>query len=218
MFDQLSQRLRHLTQRLLVYIRDDPFELMLELVAIWLVVYVIYRFLQGTRGAGAIKGLLVVIVPFTVLVELLGSEEAFIRLHYLYNAFLTFAAIALVIVFQPELRRALVRLGETRWLPGGVRKARVIEELLGAVAYLSKNKIGALVAIERQVGLKGIIEAGTRLDAQVSKDLLNTISVYMDLRNGSINMISDHDLLTRKFMIDQFNGLSNNNGKMLFLF
>jgi len=175
-FNEIGQHLSHLFQRLGLYIQTQPLQLILELALIWGVVYMIARFLRGTRAAKAIIGVLMLIISTSLVVLLLGSQDAFRRLNFLYKNLLTVMVFVLVVVFQPELRRAFVRLGETRWtLGGGLRKARVIEELLGAVAYLSKNKIGALVAIERQVGLKGIIEAGTRIDAQVSKDLLNTI-------------------------------------------
>ena len=158
------------------YLRTEPFEVLLELAVIWVVVYVILRFLRGTRGAGVIKGMAVILIVATLTIQVLGRENAFERLEFLYSNFLTFVSLMLVIVFQPELRRALVRLGEASlFKQGGLRKARVIEEVLGSIDYLSRNKIGALVAIERQVGLRGIVEMGTRVDAEVSKELLNTI-------------------------------------------
>jgi diadenylate cyclase len=87
-----------------------------------------------------------------------------------------FAGIALIIVFQPEIRRAAVRLGEARLFMGSRRRrSKTIEELTKAASYLSRNKIGALIAIERRVGLKGVIEGGTRLDSEVSHELLETI-------------------------------------------
>jgi len=175
-FEEINQNLEQLLQRLMVYLKTSPVELILEFAVIWGVVYIVARFLRGTRAAKAIIGLLVLIVTTSLLVLLLGSGDAFERLNFLYGKLLTVMVFVLVVVFQPELRRALVRLGATRWLSGsGLRQARVIEEVLGSVKYLAKHKVGALIAIERQVGLKGIIEAGTKLDAQVSRDLLNTI-------------------------------------------
>jgi diadenylate cyclase len=151
-------------------------EVVVELALIWIVVYVLVRFLRGTRGAGVIKGMAVVLVVGTLSIKILASESAFERLGLLYNNFLGFASLALVIVFQPELRRGLVRLGEARlFRSSGLRKARVIEEVVGAVAYLSKNKIGSLIVMERQQGLDGLVEAGTRLDAVVTRELLKTI-------------------------------------------
>ena len=166
----------NLAERIQGYIRTEPWQLLVELVVIWVVVYMIFRFLRGTRGARVIKGLAVILVIATLMVQVLGRDNAFERLNFLYSNLLAFVSLMLVIVFQPELRRALVRLGEARlFRGGGLRKSRIVEELLDSIQYLSKNKIGALIAIEGQVGLRGIVELGTRLDAEVSSGLLNTI-------------------------------------------
>jgi diadenylate cyclase len=149
---------------------------LLELTAIWALIYIVTRFLRGTRGAGVIKGVTLVLVISTLLIQLLGNDPVFERLNFLYRNFLGYASIALIIVFQPELRRALVRLGEARLFRGsGLRRARAVEEIVGAVSYLSKNRVGALIAVEREVGLGGIVEAGTRLDAVLSRGLIETI-------------------------------------------
>lgn len=151
-------------------------EVVFELVVLWVVVYLVVRFLRGTRGARVAKGIALLLITVTPAIRLMGSETEFERLHFLYAQFVTFAAITLVIVFQPELRRALVRLGDARIFRGGsLRTAQIIDELIASVSYLSRNKIGALIAIERQVGLEGAVVGGTPLDAQVSRDLLNTI-------------------------------------------
>lgn len=168
--------LERLTQ-LMTRITAIPwYEVVLELTLLWIVVYLVFRFLRGTRGARVIKGVALVLILATLVIKVLAGENAFERLNFLYSNFLGFASLALVVVFQPEIRRALTRLGEARWFRGeSLRKARVIEQLLESVAYLSRNKIGAIVALERQTGLHGVIEAGVRLDAHVTKELLNTI-------------------------------------------
>lgn len=173
----LNDRLDNLLLRVSEYLKTNPFEVIAELAIIWLIVYLIVRFLQGTRGARAIRGLVVILIIATVIIQVFGREDTFQRLAFLYRSSLGFFALALVVVFQPELRRALVRLGEASLFRGrtGLRKARVIEELLKSVSYASRNKIGLLVAIERQVGLKGLIESGQRIDGIVSAELLNTI-------------------------------------------
>ena len=172
--DTLFDRLGNLVNRLATY---PWWVVLLELTAIWALVYTIMRFLHGTRGARVVKGVALVLIIGTLSVKVLGSDNSFERLNFLYRNFVAFASLALVIVFQPELRRALVQLGEARLFrsTAGLRRARVIEELLAAVTYLSKNKIGALIAIERHIGLKGVVEAGTRLNAEVSHELLKTI-------------------------------------------
>lgn len=151
-------------------------ELLIELALIWITVFMVYRFLRTTRGARVIQGFVFVMLSTTALVLIVTSDHEFERLGYLFNQFVPFVALTLVIVFQPEIRRGLVRLGESKIFTGSsASTARMVEEVVGAVAYLSKNKIGALIAIERQVGLEGVVEAGTRLDAEVSRELLNSV-------------------------------------------
>ncbi len=169
----MGESLHQLSTRLQGY---DPIEVTIELAMIWVVVWLVFRFLHGTRAARMLKGLGVLLIVASLLILVLAREDAFRRIQFLYRGFLGFAAIALVVVFQPELRRALVRLGEARLFRSSVRQLDpVIDAIVQAVTYLSKNKIGAIMAIEREVPLGGIIEAGTGVDAEVSPDLLQTI-------------------------------------------
>ncbi len=164
-------------QRVQGYLANELGAVVFELVVIWLAVYLVVRFLKGTRGARVVWGVVLVMMIGTLTLRLFpGGSDTLERLNFLYSNLLGFISIVLVIVFQPELRRALVRIGEGGWFTkSGLRKARVVDEVVASVDYLSRNKIGALIAVERQVGLKGIIEAGTRMDAEVSRQLLNTI-------------------------------------------
>ena len=147
------EQFRQLWDRVVGSLRNEPLEVFFELAVIWVVVYMIVRFLRGTRGARVIKGMALILIVGTLLVQVLGGSSTFERLKFLYGNFLAFASLMLVIVFQPELRRALVRLGEARlFRSGGLRKARVIEEVLASVGYLSKNKIGALIAFGSAAG------------------------------------------------------------------
>lgn len=164
-------------QRIRGYLGSEPFAVLFELAVIWVVIYLIVRFLKGTRGARVVWGVALIMIIGTLTLRIFpGGSETLERLNFLYTNVLAFISFVLVIVFQPELRRALVRIGEGGWFGRtGLRRARVVEELVASVDYLARNKIGGLVAIERQVGLKGIVEAGTRLDAEVSRQLLNTL-------------------------------------------
>ncbi len=154
------------------------FEVLLELLLISAVVYIIFRFLRGTRGARVLVGGGVVLLTAMILVALVGADNAgFDRIRFLLDKVILFTAFALVIVFQPELRRALVRLGEGRIFnrTNITDSERAITQIVKSVAYLSKNKVGAIMAIERSVGLKGIEEAGTPINADLTAELLNTI-------------------------------------------
>lgn len=148
----------------------------LELLLIGAVVYWVLRFLRGTRGARLVKGIGLVFLILYILASIIGSKLGLERIVYLTKLFLSFASIAIVVVFQPELRRAIMRLGETRLfrrITGEVNHET--EQLVQSAMFLSRRKIGALIAIERQTGLGGIAESGTRLNAELSSELLNTI-------------------------------------------
>jgi len=148
----------------------------IELLLIGLFVYAVLSCLRGTRGERMIKGIGLVLVVLYLVVQILGKELKLDRINFLYSKFLLFASFAAVVVFQPEIRRALMRLGETRLFRSfsGQIDAE-IEALVESALYLSRRKIGALVAIEREVGLGGIAESGTRINADLTASLLNTI-------------------------------------------
>lgn len=170
---QLVDRIQSLVGRLSTY---SPVEVAIELAVIWLVVWAVARFVAGTRAAGALKGLLVLAILATVLSRVVGGGGAFQRLALLYDRFLALFAIALVVIFQPELRRALVRLGETPFFKATPKDMQFVAgEIAAAASYLAKAKFGAIIVIERQVGTAGLVEGGTVLNAELSARLLQTI-------------------------------------------
>lgn len=147
-----------------------------EFIIIWAVVYAVVRFVQGTRAAGALKGLLLVMLAITIVSRLVGGGQTFPRLALLYDRFLALVAVGLIVIFQPELRRALVRLGETAFFRGTPTDiAFVVDEVAEACGYLSKAKFGAIIVIERTVGLAGLVEGGTVINADLSSRLLQSI-------------------------------------------
>ncbi len=170
MFENISQLLTRLNNY-------SKLEVAIELAIIWLVVYIVVRFLRDTGGAGIIKGLALLLIVGTVFVRVLGQNgESFQRLNFLYDKALGFAAIGMLVIFQPELRRALIRLGEATFFRASRSElAPMIESLVQACEFNSKNRIGLLVAIVRRVGLSGIVESGTQMNAEVSAPLLQTI-------------------------------------------
>ncbi len=147
-----------------------------ELLLIGLFVYAVVRFLRGTRGARMLKGIGFVLLVLYLLVTLVAKEYNLQRIEFLYGKLLFFASFATIVVFQPEIRRALMRLGETRLFRNWSQEVSDdVDVLVECATFCSKMKIGALVAIERETGLGGIAESGTRLDAELSAPLLNTI-------------------------------------------
>jgi diadenylate cyclase len=170
---QLPQRLQSLLERLATY---NPIEVGLELLIIGVFVYAVLRFVRGTRAAGALKGLLVLLVLVTVVSRVIGGGSSFQRLGLLYDRFLALVAVALVVIFQPELRRALVRLGETPFFRSTPKDiVYIATEIVTAVSYLSRSKFGAIIALERTIGLAGLVEGGTTLNAELTSRLLQTI-------------------------------------------
>jgi len=153
-----------------------PVTVAIELLLIGLVIYVALRFLQGTRGLRLLEGLTVILVVAFLLVRVVAQYLHLERIKVLFSPLVYVVFFGSLVVFQPELRRALMRLGENRLFRHLMRTGEsVIEPIVQSATYLSRNKIGALIAIERQVGLGSIIESGVRIDAQVSAELLNTI-------------------------------------------
>jgi diadenylate cyclase len=148
----------------------------IELILIGRVVYWAVDFLEGTRGERLFRGIIfILIVGFLVLKLVVGKFE-FARLQYLYNGFLIGVLIITVAAFQPEVRRALMRIGQSRfWSTSSRQLSQTAEELTIALKELSIARIGAIIVIERRVALGEFIETGVRVDAKVTAELLRTI-------------------------------------------
>ena len=153
------------------------FRAWIEIAVLTVSFYFILNFIRGTRGAGILKGIvflfIVIFLGLLYVADFLELE----RLRDMLRWALSGSALALVILFAPELRRALSHLAQSRILSPLLRdhSTRVIDELVNAAVKLSKNRIGALVAIERDVGLGEYVENGCRIDAQMTSELLETI-------------------------------------------
>jgi diadenylate cyclase len=151
-------------------------QILIEWLLIGSVVYWVVRFLRGTRGARLLKGIVFLLLALYLIVTLVGDQLGLQRIKFLYDKLVFAASFVVVVVFQPELRRALMRLGETRLFQRFSDQFNdEIEALVESAAYLSRRKIGGLVAIEREIPLGGIAENGTKLNADMSAPLLNTI-------------------------------------------
>lgn len=163
-----------------------------DVIEILIVAYIIYRgllFLVGTRAIHILLGLVLVAAAYATAVLL-----KFTMIQYLLGLALTYAGFALVVVFQPELRAALTRLGQSRimrfFYKGGVTE--VATELTEAVDRLSRAGTGAIIAIEGEVGLGDYIESGAALTAKVSADLVTTIfTPYSPLHDGAMIIRGD---------------------------
>jgi len=155
--------------------RAEPTDL-IELVLIGTVVYAIMRFLRGTRGARLLRGLILLLVGSTLLLYWAANVFDLVRIQVLYPIFIGALFLVALVAFQPELRRALIRLGAATWFVESSQEMdRVIDAIVESAAYLSKNKIGAIIAFERATELGALAENGVPLDSEVTKQLINTI-------------------------------------------
>lgn len=148
----------------------------IELFLIGLVVYWAVDFLEGTRGERLFRGVIFILIAGFLILKLVVGRFAFERLQYLYNGFLIAVLIIAVVGFQPEIRRALIRIGRTGFLTSSSQQlARTFEQIITAVTELAATKTGALIVIEKRVALGEYIETGVRIDAGVTAELLKTI-------------------------------------------
>lgn len=155
----------------------ELYQVIIEMAVIWVCVYAVFRYLRGTRAAGIIKSIAILFVLLTLVIRVLGQgSDTFGRLNFIYDRFLGLLAIVLIVIFQPELRQAMIRLSQARYFRASrTQMNRVIEAISESVGFLSKNQFGAIIAIERSVKLGGIVEGGQVIDAEVSARLLESI-------------------------------------------
>jgi diadenylate cyclase len=163
-----------------------------DVIEILIVAFIIYRlllFLAGTRALQIMVGITaLVLIYFGALVLKLTMITTLLGVVFTYGAF------AAIVVFQPELRHALARLGRTRVfsLLAGSSKRAVADEIAEAAGRLARNGTGAIVAVERDVSLDQYVETGTVMRATVSADLVATIfTPYSPLHDGAVIIRGD---------------------------
>ena len=143
----------------------------LDFGVIALMVYYVLYFMRGTRGASVLAGLVIALIFLTVLTRTLKFDV----LNWLLMNFWTILAIALVVIFQPELRRAFAQLGSRYFSQRSDTRRRTILETVSAVSRMSRSKTGALIVFERQIGIASIKNSAIPLEAKVSEALLLAI-------------------------------------------
>jgi diadenylate cyclase len=142
----------------------------LEILFIWLLLYSLIRFFQGTRALQVLMGLLILAIIFNI-----AKVLELHTINWVLTKLFAVGVVAFLIIFQPELRRALARIGQNTLFASFLKKGGTLDEVVQACDHLSRSKIGALIAIERDTGLKNYIESGLTLDAKVSAELLITL-------------------------------------------
>lgn len=159
----------------------------LEIVILWFTFYKLIVFTKGSRAYQALRGLIILVFIFFII-QLLGLAT----LSWILTRIFAFSILAFLVVFQPELRRLLVRLGQSKVLRNVLIEEYIINEIADSVSELSKKKIGAIIAVERQTGLQPYVESGVEIDSRVTAELLNTIFMpNSPLHDGAVIIEQD---------------------------
>ncbi len=141
----------------------------MEVFILAILLYYIFRFIQGTRGSSILSGLVILFGTLYVITSLVKLDV----LNWILSKLTLYFPLAVTIIFQSEIRRALARLGRQPWRKGGMSSQKnLVEPIMQAVQTLSSQKIGALIAIEREIGTRAIQDTGTRINGRVSAELL----------------------------------------------
>ncbi len=165
----------------------------IDILLVAVMFYKIFSLIKETRAEQLIKG----IFAFFIFAKISGLLKLYTVNWILENA-MTVGVIAILIVFQPELRRGLEYIGRSRFFTKslmeirGENMSRKVDEIVNATASLSRQKIGALMVLEREIGLNDIVETGTEINGYVSSDLLINIFIpNTPLHDGAVIIKDD---------------------------
>lgn len=174
------------------------FSLLVKVIDILLVTFVIYKsimIIRGTKAVQLLKGITVILA-----VWFLSSYLGFDTLRFIMSQAVTYGLLAIIIIFQPELRRALEQLGRGKFLSrsGAIDDEdmnKTVEEIVKAAQYMGKRRIGALISIERETGMNDYIETGIGINGKLTSELLINIFIpNTPLHDGSV-IIKNHHIM-----------------------
>jgi diadenylate cyclase len=143
----------------------------LEIFILTVGIYYAFRFVRGTRGAPVVTGFLIVLLTFAMVTYLLELEV----LKWILGAFSAFFAVAVVVLFQPELRRMLAELGNLPLFATASEQREIIEVIIQTAERLADVRIGALIAVEQSIQLAEAVESGIPVDCAATPEMLETI-------------------------------------------
>jgi diadenylate cyclase len=143
----------------------------IEILLLAVSIYYGYLYFRGTRGAKVFTGLAILFIFLTLVSQILNLTV----ISWLLRSLTAFVAVALVVIFQPELRRALAELGSNHFFSSARQNRETIDIVADAVFELANKQLGALIAIERDTGIRSFAESGVNLDCEISQELLLTI-------------------------------------------
>lgn len=156
----------------------------LDIGIIAFVVYRLIHMIKGTRAMQVVIGLVVVLAAY-IASQLLGL----FTLNWVLDNFLSSIILVIIVIFQSDIRRALMQVGTAPLFGAAdrIERREMLEEITGAAVSLGKKKVGCLIVLEREVGLNEYMEVGTRLDAQVSRELLESVFLpHSPIHDGAL--------------------------------
>lgn len=157
----------------------------IDIVIVWWLLYRLMMLIRGTKAVTLLRG-----VGIVIAVKLISWYVGLTTISWLTDQIINWGVIALVVVFQPEIRRGLEHLGRSalfKQKQAYQQETRLINELDDAIQYMSKRHIGALISIAMETGLEEYIETGIKIDAEVSSQLLiNTFIPNTPLHDGAV--------------------------------
>jgi len=158
-----------------------------DVLLVWFVLYKLITIIKGTKAVQLLKGIFVILIG-RYITEWLGLKT----LQWMMEEVLRFGFLAAIIIFQPELRRALEQLGRGRLFARTAmqeeeERDRLIDAFVKSVSYMAKRRIGALITIEKETGLSEYIETGIPLNSHITSELLINIFIpNTPLHDGAV--------------------------------
>ena len=134
-------------------------------------IYYVFTFVRGTRGGAIVTGFLLTVLSLAFVAKIFDLAV----LQWLLGSITTFFVIAVIVIFQPEIRRMLAQLGNLQVFANSREQREAIEIIVQTVERLAEVKIGALIAIEQSIHLRGAVEAGIEVDCVATPEMLETI-------------------------------------------
>lgn len=159
----------------------------LDVLIIWYLTYRLIMLIRGTKAVQLAKG-----IVFILIVRIVAGLLQLHALTYIVDQIVSWAVIGIIVIFQPEIRRGLERLGRTPIFSGRgesahAKSVKMVQELDKAIQYMSKRRIGALITIQQDTGLDDYIETGIKLDADITGELLINIFIpNTPLHDGAV--------------------------------
>jgi diadenylate cyclase len=154
-----------------------------QVLVLWCIFYYLFLFFRGTRGAQVLVGLALLLVVLIGLTHFAHLDE----LSWILRRVFVFLGLALLVIFQPEIRRALAELGRQPVFAGSSEKRGTIDYIITSATTLAEHKIGALIAIEREIGTRAIQETGTKLHIKLVPEILTSIFFpHTPLHDGGV--------------------------------